>query len=48
MLDFSRQTTAKGLLAQLSDPNRDIQVYSLKKLEDIVNYTWHEISDYVP
>jgi len=31
----------------LSDKERDIQVYGLKKLDQIVQTAWHEISDHV-
>jgi hypothetical protein len=37
-LDYSRQTSASGILAQLQDPSRDVQIYALKKLDQIVHY----------
>ena len=43
-----KHTSAAGILSQLSDPSRDVQVYALKKLDQIVHYAWHEISDHVP
>ena len=30
---FDKQTSAQGILAQLQDPERDVQVYALKKLD---------------
>ena len=46
-LDYSRHTSASGILAQLQDPSRDVQIYALKKLDQIVHYAWHEIADHV-
>jgi len=34
-------------LAQLQDSSRDVQIYALKKLDQIVHYAWHEIADHV-
>lgn len=45
--DFNRHTSAAGILAQLSDPSKDVQIYALKKLDQIVHYSWHEIADHV-
>lgn len=43
--DRVRQSSAAGVLAQLKDPNREVQIYALKKLDQIVHVAWHEISD---
>ncbi len=43
--DRVRQSSAAGLLAMLNDNERDVQVYALRKLDQIVDVAWHEISD---
>jgi 26S proteasome regulatory subunit N2 len=47
LLEFNRHTSAAGVLAQLQDPQKDVQIYALKKLDSIVHYAWHEIADHV-
>ena len=42
-----RHSSAQAALAMLSDKERDIQVYGLRKLDSIVHTAWHEISDHV-
>ena len=46
-MDQSKHTSAQGVLAQLADPSRDVQIYALKKLDTLVHYAWHEIADHV-
>ena len=46
-VDVQRHTSAQGILAQLQDSSRDVQIYALKKLDQIVHYAWHEIADHV-
>lgn len=47
MMFTEKHATAAGVLAQLTDPSRDVQIYALKKLDQIVHYAWHEIADHV-
>lgn len=46
-LDGGKQASAQAALAMLNDPEKDIQVYALQKLDHIVHYAWHEIADHV-
>ena len=43
-----KHISAAGVLAQLNDPSIEVQRYALKKIDSIVHYAWHEISDHVP
>jgi len=40
-------TSAAGVIALLDEPDPEVKVFALKKLDEIVDLFWHEISDSV-
>jgi 26S proteasome regulatory subunit N2 len=41
-------SSAQGLLAQFKHTNSHIKAFALEKLNDVVDYCWHEIANYLP
>mmetsp|Transcript_25435 Transcript_25435/g.19176 ORF Transcript_25435/g.19176 Transcript_25435/m.19176 type:complete len:154 (-) Transcript_25435:2437-2898(-) len=47
-LDYSlNPASVGGILSNLNEGERDLQIYALKKLKDVVHQFWHEISEHV-
>jgi len=41
-------TSAAGIISLLEEPEEDLKIYALRKLNDIVDTFWAEISDAIP
>lgn len=43
----AKHTSAQAVISMLLEDDKELQIYALRKLDQIVHYAWHEISDYL-